>query len=106
MKLCAKFGENRTYGLGVIQVFANFNMAAGGHLVLRISTFLDHTLVPGAKWMICTKFGAHTMKRFEVIQFLVNFSFSSAAILDFEKITVLGIALSVGHQGEASYQIS
>ena len=35
--------------------------------------------------MICTKFGAYRMKRFEVIQFLVNFDFSSAAILDFEK---------------------
>ena len=33
-KLCAKFGENGTKGSGVIQVFANFNMAAGGHLGL------------------------------------------------------------------------
>ena len=35
-KLRAKFGENRTNGSGVIQVFANFNMAAGGHLGLCI----------------------------------------------------------------------
>ena len=36
--------------------------------------------------MMCTKFGAYRMNRFEVIQFfLVNFGFSSAAILDFEK---------------------
>ena len=35
--------------------------------------------------MIHTKFGAYMTNRFEVIQFLVNFSFSSAAILDFEK---------------------
>ena len=35
--------------------------------------------------MICTKFGAYRINRFEVIQFLVNFGFSSAAILDFEK---------------------
>ena len=43
-------------------------------------------LVPGAKWMINTKFGAYRTKRlrFEVIKFLVNFRFSSAAILDFE----------------------
>ena len=33
-KLCAKFGENRTNGSGVIQVLVNFKMAAGGHLVL------------------------------------------------------------------------
>ena len=33
-KLHAKFGENRTNGSGVIQVFANFKMAAGGHLGL------------------------------------------------------------------------
>ena len=68
-----------------IKVFANFNMAAGGHVGLQISTFWDHRLVPGAKRMIHTKFGAYTTNRFEVIQFLVNFSFSSAAILDFEK---------------------
>ena len=84
LKLRAKFGENRTNGSGVIQVFANFNMAAGGHVGLQISTFWDHMLVPGAKRMIRTKFGAYTTNRFEVIQFLVNFSFSSAAILNFE----------------------
>ena len=38
-KLHAKFGENRTNGLGVIQVFINFKLAAGGHLGLRISRF-------------------------------------------------------------------
>ena len=36
--------------------------------------------------MICTKFGAYRMNRFEVIQFLVKWRFSSAAILDFEKL--------------------
>ena len=35
--------------------------------------------------MTHTKFGAYRTNRFEVIQFLVNFGFSSAAILDFEK---------------------
>ena len=35
--------------------------------------------------MIHTKFGAYWTHSFEVIQFLVNFGFSSAAILDFEK---------------------
>ena len=35
--------------------------------------------------MLNTKFGSNRTNRFEVIQFLVNFSFSSAAILDFEK---------------------
>ena len=35
--------------------------------------------------MIHTKFGACRTNRFEVIQFLVIVSFSSAAILDFEK---------------------
>jgi len=105
MKLCAKFGENWTNGSGVIQVFANFNMAAGGHLGLRISKFWDHRLVPGAKWMIHTKFGACRTNRFVIIQFLVDFGFSSAAILDLEKITVLSLTLSVWHQGEAPYQI-
>ena len=57
-KLCAKFGENRTNGSGVIQVFVNFKMAAGGHLGLRILRCSDHSLVPGAKWMIYAKFGA------------------------------------------------
>ena len=71
-KRCAKFGENRTNGSGVISVFANYNMAAGGHLGLRISTFWDHRLVPGAKWMTHTKFGAYRTNRFDVIQFLVN----------------------------------
>ena len=33
-KLCAKFGENRMNGSEVIQVFVNFKMAAGGHLLL------------------------------------------------------------------------
>ena len=85
MKLTAKFGENRTNGLGVIQVFANFNMAAGGHLGLRISTFWDHGFVTGGKWMIHTKLGAYRTNHFEVIQFFSKFHFSSAAILDFEK---------------------
>ena len=84
-KLCAKFGENRRIASRVIEVFANFKMAAGGHLGLCISTFWDHRLVPGGKRMIHTKFGAYRTNRFEVIQFLVNFSFSPAAILDFEK---------------------
>ena len=35
--------------------------------------------------MIPAKFGAYRTNRFEVIQILVNFVFSSAAILDFEK---------------------
>ena len=35
--------------------------------------------------MIRAKFSAHRTNRFEVIQILVNFVFSSAAILDFEK---------------------
>jgi len=35
--------------------------------------------------MIHAKFGAYRTNRFEVIQILVNFVFSSAAILDFEK---------------------
>ena len=83
MKLCAKFGENRTNGSGVTHVFVNFYMAAGGHLGLRISTFWDHRLVLVRSG--CTKFGAYRTNRFEVIQVLVTFSFSSAAILDFEK---------------------
>ena len=33
-KLRAKFGENRTNASAVIQVFANSNTAASGHLVL------------------------------------------------------------------------
>ena len=35
--------------------------------------------------MIRTKFGAHGSNSFEVIRFLVNFGFSSAALLDFSK---------------------
>ena len=35
--------------------------------------------------MIHTKFGAYRTNHFEVIQFLVIFHFSSAAILDFAK---------------------
>ena len=35
--------------------------------------------------MIHAKFRAYRTNRFEVIQILVNFVFSSAAILDFEK---------------------
>jgi hypothetical protein len=35
--------------------------------------------------MTHTKFGAYRANRFEVIQFLVNFGFSLAAIFDFEK---------------------
>ena len=70
---------------GSYSCFSNCNMAAGGHLGLWVSTFRDHRLVPGVKWMINTKFGAYRMNPFEVIQFSVNFSFSSAAILDFAK---------------------
>ena len=38
----------------------------------------------GAKWMIHANFGAYRTNRFKVIQILVNFSFSLAAILDLE----------------------
>jgi len=38
-KLYAKFGENRRTSFGVIHVFENFKMAAGAHLVFRISRF-------------------------------------------------------------------
>ena len=46
---------------------------------------LGHGLVPGAEQMIHTKFGAYRTNHFEVIQFLVIFRFSSAAILDYAK---------------------
>jgi len=36
--------------------------------------------------MIHIKFDAYRTNRFDVIQFLVNFSFSSAAIMDFENL--------------------
>jgi hypothetical protein len=82
-KTCAKYGENRTNGSGVIQVLANFNMAAGGHLGLLISTFLDHWLVPGAKWIIHTKFGAYRTNRFDVIHFFSKFQFFVGGHLGF-----------------------
>ena len=41
--------------------------------------------VPSAELMLNTKSGSNRTNRFEVIQILVNFSFLSAAILDFEK---------------------
>ena len=75
--------ENLTNGSRVIQDFANFNMAAGGHLGLCISTFWDHRLVPGTKWMINTKFGAYRTNRFEDIQFLVNSQFFVGGHLGF-----------------------
>ena len=47
--------------------------------------------------MINTKFSAYRTDRFEVIQFfLVNFCFSTAAILDFEKMAVLALPASGG----------
>jgi len=60
-------------------------MAVGGHIGFRFSRLWDHRRDPRAELMPNTKFGANRTIRFEVIQFLVNFSFSSAAILDFEK---------------------
>ena len=53
-----------------------------------------------------TKLGAYRTNRFEVIQFLVNFSFSSAAILDFEKrMAVLTLPVSGLCHVEALCQI-
>ena len=46
--------------------------------------------------MIHAKFGAYRTNRFEVIQILVNFVFSSAAILDFEKNAVLALTVFGG----------
>ena len=59
-------------------------------------------VVPGAKRMIPTKLSVYRTNRFDVIQFLVNFSFSSAAILDFEKwrfwhFLCLGCVISKPH---------
>ena len=83
VKPCAKFGDNRTNGLGVIHVFANFNMAAGGHLGLRISTFWDDSFVLGEKWMIHAKLGAYRTNHFEVIQFFCKFQFFVVGHLGF-----------------------
>ena len=46
--------------------------------------------------MIPAKFGAYRTNRFEVIQILVNFVFSSAAILDFAKMAVLALPVFGG----------
>ena len=40
--------------------------------------------VPSAELMLSTKFGSNRTNRFEAIQFLINFSLLSAAILHFE----------------------
>ena len=45
----------------------------------------EYGFVPCVDNMIHIKFDAYRTNRFDVIQFLVNFSFSSAAILDIEK---------------------
>ena len=100
-----KFSSNLTNRFEVIQFFANINMAAGSHLGLRISTFLDHRLFPGAKRMIHTKFGAYRTNRFEVIQFLVNFSFFVGGHLGFLKMAVLTPPVSGRCQDEDLCQI-
>ena len=79
----------------------NFNMAAIGHLGLRFSWLLDNRRVPSAEWMLNTKLGSNWTNRFEVIKFLVNFSFFVGCHLVFWKITVLSLPLSVWRQGEA-----
>ena len=81
--LHAEFGENRMIGLGVIQDFVNFKMAAGGHLGLRISRFWDNRLVLGAELMLRTKFGAY--EPFQSYSIFSKCQFLSAAILDFAK---------------------
>ena len=53
--------------------------------LLQISIWRPAAILDCAQWIIDTKFGAHRTNRFEVIHFLVNFSFPLAAILDFEK---------------------
>jgi hypothetical protein len=55
--------------------------------------------------MIHSKFGAYRTNHFEVIQFLLNFGVSSAAILDFEKMAALSHPVSRARQGEAPGQI-
>ena len=82
-KICAKLGENRTNGSGVIQVFANFNMAAGGHLGLLILTFWGHRLLPGSKWMIHTKFGAYKDVPFQSYSIFSKFLFFVGGHLGF-----------------------
>ena len=47
---------------------------------------------PGAKYMMHTKFGAYRTNRLKVIKFILNFSFSSAAILDSVK-KIAGLTL-------------
>ena len=54
--------------------------------------------------MVCAKFDAYKTNRFEVIQILVNFGFSSATILDFEKGS-FGTSGVWGCQDEAQCQI-
>ena len=77
-------------------------MALGGHLGLRFSRLWDHRRISGAELMLNTKFGANRTNRFEVIQNLVNLSFSSAAILDFEKMAVLTLPVSGRCQDDRS----
>ena len=82
-------------------------MAAIGHLGIRFSWLCDHRRVPSAELMLNsnTKSGSNRTNRFEVIQFLVNFSFFVGGHLGFWKVTVLSLTLYVCHQGEAPYQI-
>ena len=84
-KLHAKFGENRMNGSGVIQVFVNFKMAAGGHLVFQISRF-PIVCMPfvGATMMLYVKFDENRTSGSGFIQVCVNFKMAAGGHLVFQ----------------------
>ena len=76
LKFQVKIAENRTNGLEVIQVLANFKMAASAHIRFPISWFWSHKFVVGGEYgkIQNTNQSNHS----EVIQLSINFKMAAS----------------------------
>ena len=74
-------------------------------LDLKNSIFWAYGCLGCGKMSLPAEYGANRTYRFDVILFSVKFTFSSAAILDFEKISLWSAPLSERQQDEAPVKI-
>ena len=102
----AKLDANRTYRFQVIQLLVKLMFSSAAILDFKNDIFLASGCLGCSKLNIPAEFGAFRTYRYDAIHFfIVKFTLSLAAILDYEKISYLTLLLSGRCLAEAPCQI-